>query len=82
MRTNKGDKIQQDLRILTSSKEWNTYADVYLRIREMWKSQLIKVSGKTMEQIALERVQYASRIEGCDLLFGEIERIVEENKND
>lgn len=74
-------ELQQHLRTLTVQKEWSTFVDVYLAMRERWKSKLIKISGQTMEQIALERVMFAARIEGCDLLFTEIERITEEKEN-
>jgi hypothetical protein len=76
-------KEKLDLRTLTETKEWKTLADVYMRLRERWKSQMIQFhTGDTVERIALERVRLSARIEGTEMLFQEIQQIIDDPKEE
>lgn len=75
-------RLKRELQILVNVPEWKTFTDIVLQLREMWKSQLIQFHARTVEEIALERVRISARIEGVDILFAEIQRILDRGEED
>lgn len=76
-------KKQKDkLRLLIHGDEWKEFVNLYKSMREVWKSQLLRFGAKTIDEIAMERIRIAARIEGCDALFNELNLLAEEKDSD
>jgi len=74
-------QASEDLRTLFNYPEWKTFAHMSQALMEKWKSNLIHYeAGFTIEMIALERVKWTAMIEGVQVLFVELNRVVEELK--
>ena len=79
MPTQKELEQSEDLRTLFQSREWKAFADMCEALKDKWSSNLVQFEqGFTIEQIAIERVKWVSMIHGVEVLFVEMNRILDE----
>ncbi len=69
-----------ELSRLFAVKEWRAVANIAERLMNKWTSNQNVISSKSIEEIALERVRWASMKAGVEQLFYEINESIEAYK--
>lgn len=67
--------------VLQSQPEWQNVAEIFYRLTDHWKRQLIKFKdGDTIDKIAIDRIRWTAMIAGLEMFFRTMQDDMEMSK--
>jgi len=69
-------KLGTDLQKLTNMDEWKSVEKLFEMLKEAWIGEMVDFNGKSVEDIALQKVSRASMIKTLDVIQVDVKKYI------